>query len=88
MSSFQPYAGSYQVDEVRYDWRCYATTRLYDLRRPEHAAVVPASDGRTWAPAVEGPDPERRLFALVDEGADQFSLMLVQVRPHADPVAA
>jgi hypothetical protein len=81
MSSFQPYAGSYEIDDVRYDWRCYATARLYDLRRPEHAAVPPASLGRAWIAAAEGPDDQQALYALVDEGADEVSLMLVQVRP-------
>lgn len=82
MPAFQPYGGGYEYGRARYSWRCYATTRIYELRLAEHAPFPTAPDGMKWACPVE--KDERVAFGcLVDEMAEEFSQILVQVDSEA-----
>lgn len=78
MSAFQSYAGAYEFDGCDFAWRCYATTRVYEVRRSEHTPFPSALSGRKWVLSERtrlAPD----VVCLVDETVDEFSQILLQV---------
>jgi hypothetical protein len=80
MSAFQAYAGGYEFEGQSFGWRCYATTRVHAVRRREHAPLPPAPEGRTWRwQSSDRRQPE--VAWLVDEGAEEFSHILLQIDP-------
>lgn len=82
MSAFQAYAGAYEHRGRRVRWRCYATVRIYDLRRSEHAPLPPAPAGKKWT----GHPPHSRdteVHWMVDESVADFSQILLQVESDA-----
>ena len=80
MSAFQAYGGAYEHDGGGYSWSCYATTRVYEIRRREHAPLPKAPNGRKWIAPVQQ-DYEDLVACLVDEAVEQFSQILLQVKP-------
>jgi hypothetical protein len=87
MPAFQAYAGDYEFDGKRFSWRCYATTRLYEIRSADHAPFPQAPQGRKWMSPVQQ-DYERTVGCLVDEAVEDFSQILLQVSPKPAAVAA
>jgi len=84
MSAFQAYAGAYEHEGDLFRWRCYATTRVHDLRRTDHCPLPPAPEGRTWM--LQKPDRKAAAVAwLVDQSVTEFSQILLQVEPAAEP---
>lgn len=87
MSAFQSYAGAYEFRGGRFTWRCYATARVYGVRRAEHAPLPFAPDGKKWVrqpPHHHAPD----VAWLVDATVEEFSQILLQVEPDAGTRAA
>ena len=83
MSAFQCYAGAYEFGGGDFAWRCYATARVYDVRRSEHAPFPGPPSGCKWvlpAPRNHAPD----VACLVDEAVEDFSQILLQVEPRAE----
>jgi hypothetical protein len=80
MSAFQAYAGAYEFEGQAFAWRCYATTRVYAVRRVEHAPAAMASPGRRWLWRSSGRH-EPDVAWLVDEDAHEFSHILLQIFP-------
>lgn len=78
MSAFQPYAGSYEAGGVAYNWRCYATTRVHEVRSFEAQNVPRAPGGKRWI-VKSRREGEPKLAWLVDETIVDFSHMLLQV---------
>jgi hypothetical protein len=82
MSAFQAYTGAYEHEGAAFSWRCYATTRVYEVRRSDHAPFPSAPDGRKWlSPAQQ--DHEPVVGCLVDDRVEDFSQILLQVNPQA-----
>lgn len=78
MSAFQSYSGAYEFGGGDFAWRCYATARIYDVRRSEHAPLPSAPQGRKWLVAERtrhAPD----VCCLVDDAVNEFSHILLQV---------
>ncbi len=86
MSAFQAYAGAYEHGGAAFSWRCYATTRIYEVRRSDHAPFPRAPDGRKWLSPAQH-DHEPVVGCLVDERVDDFSQILLQVNPQAGSAA-
>lgn len=79
MPAFQSYAGSYEFDGAKHHWRCYATTRVLEIRSREHDPCPPAPHGCKWVrPTQRSFEPP--VACLVEAIVDEFSLMLVQVQ--------
>ncbi len=79
MSAFQAYAGDYEFAGDAFNWRCYATARVYEIRRVDHAPFPKAPRGRKWiSPAQQ--DYEQPVGCLVDESVNDFSQILLQVQ--------
>jgi len=93
MSAFQSYAGAYEFDGGDFAWRCYATARVYEVRRSEHAPFPHAPVGRKWVLA-ERQHGGADVACLVDEAIGEFSQILMQVaamptaRANAEPALA
>ena len=83
MSSFQSYTGEYSSGGRRYRWRCYATARVYELRRADHVPLPPAPEGKAWAWRSQR-EGEPQAAWLVDADLPQLSHMLVQFEPLGD----
>jgi|SwirhisoilCB3_FD_contig_31_12492252_length_409_multi_7_in_0_out_0_1 hypothetical protein len=84
MSAFLAYGGAYEFAGREYRWRCYATARVYEVRKREHSPSPQAPNGRQWVtPQNDRRDPG--VMWLMDEGIEDFSQMLVQVEPQAPP---
>jgi hypothetical protein len=81
MSAFQAYAGAYEFEGEAFNWRCYATARVHAVRRREHAPFPSAPPGRKWL-WRSSQRLEPVVAWLVDEWADEFSHMLLQVQPN------
>ncbi len=81
MSAFQAYAGAYEFGGASYNWRCYATARVYDARKQEHGPFPPAPQGRKWIAVSDGRATDLALSWLIDEDTADFSQILVQVEP-------
>jgi len=80
MSAFQPYAGVYEFHGQSFNWRCYATSRLHEVRRKDHEPLPPPPAGRKWiAPADASHDPG--IVLLVDEDVSDISQILLQIGP-------
>jgi hypothetical protein len=83
MSAFQAYAGAYDFDGGSYSWRCYATARVYAIRKSEHTPFPTAPEGLKWVtPARQ----EQQVDCLVEDGVGEFSQILLQVQ--AQPEAS
>ena len=79
MSAFQAYTGAYEINGEAYDWRCYATARVYEIRRREHGPVPEAPTGRKWiSPVQQRCEP---VSCLVDASVEDYSHILLQVQP-------
>jgi len=80
MSAFHAYAGAYEYCGQSFSWRCYATVRVHEVRRQEHSPFPTAPPGRKWlwhSPLHHEPD----VGWLVDETAEEFSHILLQINP-------
>jgi hypothetical protein len=82
MSAFQAYAGAYEFGDEAFSWRCYATIRVHAVRRQEHAPFPPAPSGRKWL-WLSPMHAEPAVGWLVDDSADEFSHILLQITPQA-----
>ena len=80
MSAFQAYTGAYEINGEAYDWRCYATARVYEIRRSEHGPVPAAPTGRKWISPVQQ-RCEHAVNCLVDASVEDYSQILLQVQP-------
>jgi hypothetical protein len=76
--AFNPYRGAYAFGDEAFTWQCYATVRVYELRRVEHARTVAAPEGRRWALSERHPE-DLRLAWLIDADAAEFSHILSRV---------
>ena len=82
MSAFLAYGGAYEFGGRQYRWRCYATARVYEIRKQEHGPSPQTPEGLRWiSPQRRRGDPE--VLWLMDEDSDDFSQMLVQVEQQA-----
>jgi hypothetical protein len=81
MSAFQAYAGAYEFGGASYRWQCYATTRVYDVRKREHGPFPPAPHGKKWVSLESRRNADLDLTWLVDETTADFSQILAQVEP-------
>jgi hypothetical protein len=81
MSAFQAYAGLYEAGGVLYQWRCYATARVYEIRESAHGPLPPPPAGKKWCAQIEGRCAPPGLRWLVDHATDEFSQILVQIQP-------
>lgn len=86
MSAFQAYTGAYDFAGSSYGWRCYATTRVYQIRESGHGPFPQAPTGRKWL-IQPRQNYEPAVGCLVDEIVEDFSQILLQVQPHAQPAA-
>ena len=83
MSAFQSYAGAYKHEGGVYDWRCYATAPVYEIRCRDHAPFPAAPKGRKWASPAQQ-DHEIMVACLVDDAVEEFSQILLQVNPQLE----
>jgi hypothetical protein len=84
MSAFQAYAGVYEFGGEAFNWRCYATIRVHAVRPREHGPLPKPPLGRKWVwqrPLYHEPD----VGWLVDDGAEGFSHILLQIEPQRSP---
>src|ERR1700761_5989433 len=88
MSAFQSYAGAYEFRGGRFIWRCYATARVYGVRRADHAPFPQPAEGKTWLQQPRAPHHSIEVAWLVDQGVEDFSQILLQVEPDAPTHAA
>jgi hypothetical protein len=82
MSAFQAYAGAYDYAGRSFSWRCYATTRVHAVRSRDHAPFPKAPPGLKWlwqSPMHHEPE----VGWLVDDCAQEFSHILLQIHPEA-----
>lgn len=86
MSAFQAYAGDYECDGAAFSWRCYATARVYEIRRADQAPFPRAPKGRKWI-SPERQDYEQQVGCLVDDDVTDFSQILLQVQAASPSVA-
>ena len=80
MASFQHYAGVFEDDRDLFQWSCYATSRVYELRTFDDRLPAPPR-GRKWVRKAEHPDGRRPLALLVDAPVTEVSHILGQVAP-------
>ena len=83
MSAFSAYGGAYEFNGEQYDWRCYATARVHELRKVEHAPFAKPPAGKKWITVHGRKTSEPTLRMLLDEGATDISQMLVQIEPRS-----
>lgn len=79
MSAFQAYTGAYEINGDAFNWRCYATARVYDIRRTEHGPFPEAPTGRKWISPLQQ-DHKQVVGCLVDATVEDFSQILLQVQ--------
>ncbi|HSV02874.1 MAG TPA: hypothetical protein VLI41_06675 [Phenylobacterium sp.] len=78
MSAFQAYGGSYEYNGRAFSWRCYATTRVYEVRISDHVPHGSAPNGKSWIHRSRHKG-DAEFAWLVDAGAERFSHILLQV---------
>src|SRR5690349_4981972 len=79
MPAFQSYGGSYEFGGAARAWRCYATTRVLEVRRRDHGPFPAPPLGCKWVhPAQRSFEPP--VACLVEASVEDFSLILVQVQ--------
>lgn len=88
MAAFQAYAGAYGHAGQLYDWKCYATARVYEVRQGEHAPLPQAPQGRVWVSAAADGRGGPPVACLLDGTATEFSHILLQIRPRQLPLPA
>jgi hypothetical protein len=78
MAAFSPYSGAYVRDGREFNWRCYATTRVHDMRLVEHRSFDPVP-GCRWVEMETRHPRDPKVACLVDGGVGEFSQILTQV---------
>ena len=84
MSAFLAYGGAYEFAGRQYRWRCYATARVHAIRKREHVLDPKAADGLIWV-SGQGRRGDPDVLCLMDEGAENFSQMLIQIEAQMPP---
>ncbi len=83
MAAFSPYSGAYKSEGREFNWRCYATTPVHDMRLVEHGGLD-AAPGRRWVEPQRRHAREPQVACLVDSEAGEFSQILTQVSCQSD----
>jgi hypothetical protein len=81
MSAFSAYDGAYEFNGDQYSWRCYATARVHELRKGDHAPFPKPPAGKKWITVRGRRQSDQTLTLLLDESITDFSQMLVQIEP-------
>lgn len=87
MSAFQAYAGGYESSGIFYNWRCYATARVHEVRTFDGGSLPEAPKGKRWV-LKSRREGEAELAWLMDEATVDFSHILLQVDPQPAPSPA
>jgi hypothetical protein len=82
MSAFQAYAGAYESGGTFFNWRCYATARVHEVRTFDHGSLPDAPNGKRWVRKSRR-EGEPELAWLIDEATSDFSQILLQVEAQA-----
>jgi hypothetical protein len=78
MSAFQPYGGAVELDEATYQWSCYATRPIYEIRTLNPDLPQPPK-GRKWVARRQHGQSGDRVAMMVDAATTEFSHMLAQI---------